>query len=474
VLVARKASALGATSTGTVVSDGASLRLDGNVTTAAEPLTINGQGVGGTNGALSNVSGTNTYAGPITLGSPARIGALAGTLVVSGNIDTTANGHTLTIDTGATVDITGIISGAGILNKQGVGTLILRGANTYTGETDARNGVLQLRSNSALGATSAETVTFGQGTVQTFTSGILVGGLTIAEPIRINGGGFSSRGALQNGGGTNTWTGTVGVPNPASVGSAAGTLIISGVISGDQPLTKFGAGGVALAGNNAAYTGHIRGAGGNAERTIRHRPGRHRPDRGHHRQFRRRPGAGQLRVQRHLRRHHHRRDAALGRRRHAARFQLPWRRRQHLDRTRHRRRDDSSHNRHAVASHDQRRHLRHGADHQDRHVVADAVGHQFADRDHHRQRGDTARERHRAGGRGCRNGWPGGGARRHRNRRPRQCRTAPASSIPASAGLGCSTSMAISPSSRLRRCACRSTAPDAAPNSTRWRSPTAT
>lgn len=66
----KHASGLGTAASGTVVSSGASLQLDGGISVLAEPLTLNGTGVGAL-GALRNISGTNMFAGPITLGTPA-------------------------------------------------------------------------------------------------------------------------------------------------------------------------------------------------------------------------------------------------------------------------------------------------------------------------------------------------------------------------------------------------------------------
>ena len=90
--------ALGSTEAGTTVADGATLQLQGNVTTAAEPLTLNGIGVEDAfspvwyYGALQTVSGSNTYSGPITLGSNVQISSsdpsiISGALTLSSTAD---------------------------------------------------------------------------------------------------------------------------------------------------------------------------------------------------------------------------------------------------------------------------------------------------------------------------------------------------------------------------------------------------
>ena len=61
-------------SEGTVVADGATLQVGGNITVTGEKVTIFGDGFNG-QGALNNFSGTNTWAIPLTLGSDATIGS---------------------------------------------------------------------------------------------------------------------------------------------------------------------------------------------------------------------------------------------------------------------------------------------------------------------------------------------------------------------------------------------------------------
>lgn len=116
--------ALGATSGATTVSDGASLRLDGNGLSIAENLTLAGDGVSG-GGALRNTGGTNAITGSITLTDDSRI----------------------EVDTGAILNLNGAITdgggGAG-LSKTGEGTLVLAGDNTYTGDTVISGGTLSV------------------------------------------------------------------------------------------------------------------------------------------------------------------------------------------------------------------------------------------------------------------------------------------------------------------------------------------
>ena len=67
------------------------------------------------------------------------------------------------IDTGSNTDtITAVISGSGALDKIGYGTLILAGANTYSGSTDVEAGTLALRGS----LDSTVTVKWGQPSVE--------------------------------------------------------------------------------------------------------------------------------------------------------------------------------------------------------------------------------------------------------------------------------------------------------------------
>jgi fibronectin-binding autotransporter adhesin len=94
VLAITSNGALGTTGSGTIVSNGAQLRLDVGGLNVAEPLTIRGDGLGST-GALYNLSGTNTYSGPITvdLAAGARIQAANGTtLNLTGGVTNSGTG----------------------------------------------------------------------------------------------------------------------------------------------------------------------------------------------------------------------------------------------------------------------------------------------------------------------------------------------------------------------------------------------
>ena len=177
-----------------------------------------------------------------------NISAAQGTFTISGDIDNGGNNLALK-GTGSTV-LSGVVSGTGNLLKADTGTATLSGANTYSGGTTISGGVLRAENASALGAAS------GAVSVASGATLALAGGHTFAaNALTLNGEGAGSVGALHNAAGNNTWTGTVALASPSSIGAAAGTaLTVSGVVSGTGNLVKVGDGRLNLTGVNT-YSG---------------------------------------------------------------------------------------------------------------------------------------------------------------------------------------------------------------------------
>jgi autotransporter-associated beta strand protein len=141
--------ALGATNGGTTVASGAALEIQGGISVTNEALTISGTGIG-TNGALRNISGTNTWAGPITLAAAAEIQSDAGQLTVSGSITSTNLG--LTVDGPGNTTLTGPVGlAAANVTKTGAGTLTISGSNSSGGNINILGGTLQVAANTNLG-----------------------------------------------------------------------------------------------------------------------------------------------------------------------------------------------------------------------------------------------------------------------------------------------------------------------------------
>ena len=231
-----------------ITIEGAGYSIGGNAVTLLEGV------------AANYASGGSTFSAPITVAAPQTIDtANAGATLVLGTVDA-GSLQTLTVDGSGTTTIAGVVSDTGGLTKNGAGTLVLSGANTYLGLTQINQGAVNVQNNSGLGDASAgTTVAFGAALV-------LSGGITVAEPLAIAGNGIGAGfgdggGALRSAGGANTYTGGVQLTSNSFVGvDTGGSLNISGVVSSVQVggfgLTKVGGGTLQLSGASAnTYTG---------------------------------------------------------------------------------------------------------------------------------------------------------------------------------------------------------------------------
>ncbi|BCW90435.1 hypothetical protein sos41_36040 [Alphaproteobacteria bacterium SO-S41] len=159
VLNVRNATALGATTGGTIVQAGAALELQGGITIGAEALTLSGTGIAN-GGALRSVSGINVFEGNIALGSDVRINSddRNGRLAVAGTLN--GNGHALVVGGAGVTVFRNALSNLTSLTVDGYITT-LRGVNTYTGPTIVTAGFLQLVGGQAIADTGAVVVNTG-------------------------------------------------------------------------------------------------------------------------------------------------------------------------------------------------------------------------------------------------------------------------------------------------------------------------
>ncbi|MGA2051986.1 MAG: autotransporter-associated beta strand repeat-containing protein [Opitutales bacterium] len=245
-LVIASANALGGTGNGTTITNGGALGLEGNVTFAAEPLTLNG--TGGPiydSGALVNVSGNNTWTGNISMVGNSTIGAEAGSLTISSPIASSGGnyGVTFDVDSGATLTDTGNIAGnTSTITKTDGGTAILSGNNSTTGNVFVEEGVLQANGNSSLGNGSNTTVSSGA----TLAMGG-AGSTYLGKTITLNGQGVSGEAGLWNAAGNNTWgnstVGNITLGSDSSIGAASNTtLTVNSTIQAGTSNITFGGG----------------------------------------------------------------------------------------------------------------------------------------------------------------------------------------------------------------------------------------
>lgn len=153
-LVAGNATALGAATNAVTVGSGGTLGFSGSVTVAnANPVTINGTGATGRNGAIDNISGANSFAGPITLASNATIGATTGTLTLSGGLSGTGQ-PTFNVAGGAQVTLSTVALNVGTnaLSKTGAGVLVLPNLANTMGGQNISGGTVQASADNNLGA----------------------------------------------------------------------------------------------------------------------------------------------------------------------------------------------------------------------------------------------------------------------------------------------------------------------------------
>lgn len=117
--------------TGAVAVSGAgNLELQGGLT-LNNAFTLSSVGTGSIDGAIQNLTGTNTVAGPVTLAGATRLQSDAGTLRVTGSVNLGANN--LNVGGAGTTTISGSIAGTSGLVKDGGGDLVLANANSFTG-----------------------------------------------------------------------------------------------------------------------------------------------------------------------------------------------------------------------------------------------------------------------------------------------------------------------------------------------------
>ncbi len=245
----------GSNTSGTTVNSGATLEINGTAAGRSignEALALSGTGVSN-NGALHVVGGINSWAGPVNLVSAA----------------------TIKVESSSSLILSNTLSGSD-LNKDGAGTLILAGTNTYA-NTNITAGTLQIGNGGTTGTLGSGSVTDNALLIFNRSNTLVVGndisgsgaitqsgsGTTILTGTNSYGDTTISSGTLQIGnGGTTGNLGTGSVTNNSLLSFVrSDSISVGNSIAGTGSLLQAGSGTTTLTGANT-YAGQTQITGG--------------------------------------------------------------------------------------------------------------------------------------------------------------------------------------------------------------------
>ena len=209
-------------------------------------LTATNTYAGGTTvlaGLINFTAANNFGAGEITLNGGGLQWATGSSADISSKLAPLGAGGGIFDTNGNIVTLASTISGSGGLTKQGGGTLILSGINTYTGGTTVNVDMLSVSSDANLGAAS--------------------GGLTLNSGALLTTASFTSARAI-----------TVSGPGGGFIPAAGTTLTLTGNIGGTGALGMAGPGTLVLTGTNT-YTGGTTVSGGILQGNTHQPAGQH-------------------------------------------------------------------------------------------------------------------------------------------------------------------------------------------------------
>lgn len=113
-------------------------------------------------GVASGIGAASGDSANLVISNSARLQYTGGTVAIDRGFTLAGGQGGIDVaDAGTTLTIGGVAAGAGSLFKDGAGTLILSGANTYTGDTTVNGGILRAGSAQAFGPTGRMTVNSG-------------------------------------------------------------------------------------------------------------------------------------------------------------------------------------------------------------------------------------------------------------------------------------------------------------------------
>jgi fibronectin-binding autotransporter adhesin len=270
----------------TTISSGSTLNLAGggnssfgSAISGGGALTKSGGGTATLTGGNSSFTGKTTISGgALSIDSEVRLGTAPGSFVAdqltlgNGVLETTATfglaanrGITLNSGTvgvmrvasGTALTNNAVITGSGNLAKEGMGTLTLMAANTHSGETRLREGVLLVGNDAAFG-TGAIQISFLAGFGSKTLAAEGSSARTITNTLLIYNDLMLGQAAANAG--SLTFSGTTELGNEAglrTIVTAAGTShTFSGAINGLRGMVKQGSGTLVLSGANT-FTGTL-------------------------------------------------------------------------------------------------------------------------------------------------------------------------------------------------------------------------
>jgi len=198
----------------------------------------------------------------LLLDSDATINGLYGVVDAENAVQAQGGNRTLTVTEG---DFGGLMMNSGenvlALTKQGAGTLVLRGANTYTGATTINGGTLELAEGATMGTTA---ITVNNGGTLKVNAGTYANSITGVGTIAKGGTGSASLSGIDaafagtidvQGGTLNTGTALeIGTNRTLKAGKTGATLSSALTLSGGTLALDYAGTGNALSLNNGALT----------------------------------------------------------------------------------------------------------------------------------------------------------------------------------------------------------------------------
>lgn len=205
-------------------------------------LTLNGGGDVQTGTGLLSLVGDVDVNGGLFLGGS--------TSTINGNLNVGSGTRTFDVEEtgglfgdGADLLVNAVVSGTAAIVKTGNGDMHLTANNTFTGGVTVNDGELNISDNNALGTLAGGTSVTGDGLLG------LSDNITVSESLTLISIGQGVDGALQNTGGTNTWSGPISLTQTAVINVTTNTaLIVTGVMNAGGGVTKTGPGRLEYAG----------------------------------------------------------------------------------------------------------------------------------------------------------------------------------------------------------------------------------